>query len=339
VVREGVLGNPALAPEVESGGEVGLALPVPLLPGAWQLALAGHAARIDDAISMGIARLGAGGGAQVGREWVPVYENGDRLRRRGVHGAITAGADRDPWWARLSYDWGRIESRAPEPVLLDEAWLYPDIPQGEYASEGYAGPLGGVLDAVTAAGPRAYRPSYFDREHCLSLALVRRASTPPAGRGAIASLLRGWTLGAAARFETGRPYSRVFVHPAVLPPGSTDAGRGTDDPAWATPVHGDPWNGQRMPASFTLDLALQRRWRLGARGLRVTLEAFNLLGAENAESVYRATGQPDFDGYPDASAEYAARSRDPLHYGPPRVIRGAVSLDLLRDEGDAAGGR
>lgn len=345
---EGVVPNPGLAPEAETGAELGIALPCPLFPRTWRLAIAGYAGRIDDAIAMTAAWLGDGNGLSDG--WTPLYENSGTLRRRGLHAEVTTGSVDGPTWMRVAYDYGRIETDSFEPVLLDETWLYPDLPQGEYATEGYPGPLGGILDgiadqadplAATRAG--AYRPSYLDRAHCLSIAWVQHLYAPPAGARSIERLAGGWTIGAIARVESGRPYTQTYVSAAGLPAGSaSEDGRGTSDPAWDRVLEDADGNALRMPARFTVDLALQRRVAAGPLGLRFTIEALNLFNLTNVESVYRATGEPDTDGC-DGSATclgselaaqieaeaYAERLRDALHYDRPSVLRGAVRLELF----------
>ena len=235
-------------------------------------------------------------------------------------------------------------------MLLDEAWLYADLPQGEYETEGYAGPLGGILDGIAgqadpAAATRAgaYRSSYLDRAHCLSFACVRHLSPPPAGAGTFGHVTGGWTIGAIARFESGRPFTQTYANAAGLPPGSTtEDGRGTTDLAWDQVLEDAAWNALRMPSRFTVDLALQRRVAFGPLGLRFTIEALNLFDIINVESVYRATGEPDEDGCDGSAAclgselaahidadAYAERLRDALHYDRPFVMRGAVRLEMF----------
>jgi len=346
--HEGVVPNPALAPEIETGAELGWALPCPLFPDTWRLAIAGYAGRLDDAIAMTAAWLGDYSGS--GSGWVPLYESTGTLRRSGVHLEATTGSADGPTWMRFSYDYGRIETDSFEPVLLDEAWLFPDLPQGEYATEGYPGPLGGILDGIAgqadpAAATRAgaYRPSYLDRAHCFSAAWVQHLGAPPPGAGMVGRLTGGWTIGAIARLESGRPYTQTYVSAAALPAGSaTEEGRGTADLAWDQVVEGTEWNGLRMSARFTVDLAMQRRIAFGPLGLRLSIEALNLFDLVNVESVYRATGEPDEDGCDGSTAclgselaarinaeAYAERLKDVLHYDRPFVMRGAVRLEMF----------
>ncbi|MBM3317674.1 MAG: hypothetical protein FJY75_07460, partial [Candidatus Eisenbacteria bacterium] len=333
---EGVMGNPALRPEREQGAEIGCALPLSVAGRRLRLALAGHAGRITDALTTTSADLD--GATGLFSAAVPVYENGATLRRRGLHFEAEAGDPGGAFWTRLSYDLARIESDRCEPVLLDLRWLHPDRVQGEYDSEGYATPLGGILDEWVANGAAVqrseYRPANADRTHALSLALVRPADLPFLGAD--------WTLGALLAYESGRPFTQTLVHPAELAPGTSGAGRGPADPAWERPLAGFPRNGQRMPARFRIDAALQRRWLAARRALTLRVEVLNLLGIANAVAVHRATGQPDDDGcadlpgcaldaVPAAGRDlYAARAKVAEHYDIPWMLQIRLGVEFFR---------
>ncbi len=335
---EGVMGNPALTPEVETGAEIGLALNLPFTAFAEQtrLAVAGYAARLDDALTTGAAWVGIENSLYEG--WVPVYENGGTLRRWGLHAeASTRNADAATW-VRLSYDYGRIESDRFESPLLDAPWLFPDQSPGEYASEGYPGPLGGILDEILSQDPRQpdqeFRPANLDREHCMSLAMLHRIAPAPARARALDHLLGGWTLACLARLESGRPYTQAYIHPAVLPPGSSSGVRGPEDPAWEQLIADALRNALRMPTRLFLDVALSRRLAFGPWPLTFSIEALNLLDMANVVSVYRATGEADDDGClstPGCTADaaaYAERLVDPLFYDRPFVLRAALRAEL-----------
>ena len=293
---EGVMGNPDLKPERESGGEIGCAFPMPFAR-QWQMNVAGYAGRIDDAITLAAANIGEGRGlfdanGDGTREIVPAYENGGALRRYGLHLDATIGPSTSGRWARVSYDYSRIQSDRYESPLLDLRWLRPDLPQGEYASEGYATPLGGLFDELSASGgttpAAAFESSNLDRPHRLSVALV--TPLPNTFIGA------DWRLGGIFTFASGRPFSQVAVHPAGLPPGTSDTPRGQEDPAWENVVT-ELWRNQaRMRNQVEIDLALSRRWIRGSRCLTLAFETLNLLGIRNVLGVYRATGLPDDDG-------------------------------------------
>ncbi|MCK4411908.1 MAG: TonB-dependent receptor [Candidatus Eisenbacteria sp.] len=342
---EGVMGNPALEPELERAAEIGLAVPWPAGILTGRLALAGYAARLDDAITMSAAHLGEFRGLLQDGDWVPIYENGGTLRQWGLHFEAVAGRREGALWARLAYDWSRLESDRFEPPLLDARWIYPDRPPGEYESEGYAGPLGSLVEEFGSDGSvrEATRPGNLDRPHCLSLALIGRL--PASARGAhwTAVLAGGWTLGIIGRLESGRPFTQAYVYPSVIPPGTAAPERGPDDPAWETVPTGEDPNGERLPITFDLDLALQRRFALGSRFATLTIEALNVIDRENVIAIYRATGQPDEDGClgrpgcPGSTEEsgeidpgdYHERLIDPRHYGHPFMLRGSVSVELF----------
>jgi len=333
---EGIMGNPALEPEIERGLEVGIALPLPLVPWSGRLAVAGYAARVSDALSIEAARVGPWQGV-LGTDSLPVYGNGGTLTQVGIHVEAVVGSLEDGLWARLAYDLSRTETDRLEPPTLDAPWLVPDQASGEYESEGYAGPLGGIFDEWTAGFEQGDRTANLDRPHVVSLAVAARPH-PLAEGSQWARVLNGWTVGLLGRLESGRPFSQVYVHPAGLAPESIDEERGPDDPAWEEVLPG--LERGRMPLRARLDLALTRRFMLGSRALQVGAEALNLLARNNTVAVYRATGEPDEDGCIASCTpsdgvgeiepgEYRVRLRDPLNYDIPFVVRGWVRLELF----------
>lgn len=344
---EGVMGNPDLHPEKETSIELGLGRPLPIGGRTWNLQAALYATLIDDAISLGEAFLGE---ASDYEDAVPVYVSDGRLEQMGFHLAATAGEAADGAWVRLAYDFSRTQSDFFEPPLLNHRWLYPDRPQGEYSSEGYAGPIGGIMDLIQAAeagnsdrgiASRDMRPSNLDRPHRLSLALVSKGRPVPRTADWLRRLTGGWTMGLVVRFESGHPYTQVYGYPAGLVPSAEAFSRGPDDPAWESVFEDAQRNDERMPARLTLDVALSRRLALGERGLRISLEALNIPGLKNAVAVYRTTGKPDDDGCSGSescsaqlpaevdAATYQDRVLDPRNYDRPFVLRLGVSVDLL----------
>ncbi|MCB0430393.1 MAG: TonB-dependent receptor [Flavobacteriales bacterium] len=114
-------------------------------------------------------------------------------------------------------------------------------------------------------------------------------------------------------------------------------------------------NGSRLPWQFTIDLRVDRDIPLnfgkkdekgngGHGNLNLYLSITNLLDADNIISVYRATGNPDDDGYlTNAAAQgiieqqtnpqsfrdlYAIKVNNPANYSLPRQIRFGVQLDF-----------
>ncbi|MFN7690118.1 MAG: TonB-dependent receptor, partial [Bacteroidota bacterium] len=119
-------------------------------------------------------------------------------------------------------------------------------------------------------------------------------------------------------------------------------------------------NGSRLPFQFRFDLRVQKSFPItfkkmsgggedgenaGRRGnLNIYLQVLNLLNAKNIVSVYRATGNPDDDGFltsPSSSAiinsypspaafidQYDIRINNPNNYSIPRRMRIGVTLDF-----------
>ncbi len=337
--KEGVMGNPALEPEQELGVELGAATPLALGGGAWTLQASAHAGWLADAITMDYADLGMLSDADDERLIVPVYVNGGALRRYGLHVDATTGDQHGKWWLRVAYDLGRIESDSYEPPLLNSRWLDPDHPQGEYESEGLGRYRGGIYDAVNDDNELdrgIYRPSNLDRAHQVSLALIARGRERSGYADWFTALTSGWTKGVVVRLETGQPYTQTRAYAAGVLPQRVDGAFVLTD----VPPEDAPRNGQRMPARFTVDLALTRKLLVAAHVVVFRVEALNLLGLKNAEGVYRATGEPDDDGcaqfescssaWPSevTGEQYAKRITDPRHYSQPFQLRAGVSVQL-----------
>jgi hypothetical protein len=82
--------------------------------------------------------------------------------------------------------------------------------------------------------------------------------------------------------------------------------------------------------------------------VNVYVQAQNLLNAQNIISVYRATGNPEDDGYLTSSAAqnaigaqndadafrylYSLAVIDPTHFSLPRMWRAGISIQLLLDQ-------
>jgi hypothetical protein len=114
-------------------------------------------------------------------------------------------------------------------------------------------------------------------------------------------------------------------------------------------------NGSRLPWLFTLDGQLDRNINLTfgkdkegdkakAANLNIYLLVTNILNSENVTGVWRATGNPDDDGYLAAPQwqqaiseqvdeqayrdQYSQKVFNPFNYGAPRTIRLGVRLDF-----------
>jgi hypothetical protein len=112
-------------------------------------------------------------------------------------------------------------------------------------------------------------------------------------------------------------------------------------------------NGSRKPWQYRIDLQLDRNFMLEfgddenkkkAAYLNVYLRVTNMFNIVNVLNVYRATGNPDDDGYLAASQfqasiqnqldeqsfrdYYALKVQNPFNYGIPRTIRLGVKFDF-----------
>ncbi len=335
---EGVMGNPSIVPEKETGVEIGAALPFSLAEKRWRLGCALYAGRIDETVTLTASTIGTGGEEET--LTVPAYESGGRMRRYGLHLEAQSGDQQGAMWFRVAYDLSRVESDRFEPPLLDGPWLYPDRPQGEYESEGLAGPIGGIYDGLDDLESGTFRPANMDRLHRVSLALTLRDRPAATGSDVLARVVRGWKAGTVARFESGRPYTQIYIYPAGVLPGPDEASRGPGEAGWEQRVEGTERNGRRMPSRFTLDLNVARPFRWLKRTWHFGFEVLNLLAIENAQAVYRATGEPNDDGcmgsqfcaldLPDGvdADLYSSRITDPRLYDRGFVLRATLSLEL-----------
>jgi hypothetical protein len=108
-------------------------------------------------------------------------------------------------------------------------------------------------------------------------------------------------------------------------------------------------NGSRLPWQFRLSAKLNKnfviKWSDKKRSnLNVYVQVQNLLDAENIISVYRATGNPEDDGYLTSAAAqnsidakndpnafrylYSLAVNNPSNYSLPRMWRAGISIDF-----------
>jgi hypothetical protein len=108
-------------------------------------------------------------------------------------------------------------------------------------------------------------PLDFDQRH--QVVGILRARAPERWPGWI----RNFQAGAVGRLSSGLPYSRTDL---------------TGDSLIGPP------NSHRLPATWTLDLRVGRRFSLGAVGLELWVDARNLTARRNVVAVRRDTGSP-----------------------------------------------
>ena len=151
------------------------------------------------------------------------------------------------------------------------------------------------------------------------------------GDGRAGSILDGLDLNVLASFQSGNSVRS----PAV-------AGLAYGDPRFRTP--GQPGATLRGPWMFQLDGRVDRTIPIGTFSLDLYIYAINLLGRDNAVSVFPRTGDPGNDGWLQTDAgRMAAAGNGPQYvafynavvngknsgnWGPPRQIRFGARLDL-----------
>ncbi len=326
-LHEGAMGNPDLQPEREYGLEIGVG--------------ASSSGRIDAGLALyGTyeTNLPALDYVNLKGDWVPTYTSGASRRRLGVHVQADWRASK-----RLrciaSYDFSRTYTDRFEPPLLEEPWLYPNDPRGEYATEGYPGPLGGLWDdQYGTLQPGRMEPADSDRPHVLGAAVI--IEMPEWETSVVTRALSGYTVGVLLSWKSGRPYTPCDPYDTTIPPVAEVS---EDTREVGQPPKGTVRNSERMPSTFRIDLAASRALRLWGARMRIRLEVMNLLDERNVVAVYRATGEPDEDGFHsqeggtgvlvayeqgDSEEKLAERLRDPRHYDTPLSIRFGLSLYL-----------
>ncbi len=163
----------------------------------------------------------------------------------------------------------------------------------------------------TAFGPVVLgsQPSAGDTRHALDLAVDARV---PAGR------LRGLGAGVVVAAQSGRPYR------ALAP----NTGFSVFDPFTSNVA-----DVARLPWTSQVDLRLDYRFGAGPVGVTAFVWAENVLGTRNVLAVYRATGEPDADGFPatPAGQSVLTAAGDRLLYeaytGGPVNVGGVQSTD------------
>ncbi|HEX9951209.1 MAG TPA: hypothetical protein VGB53_05525 [Rubricoccaceae bacterium] len=145
------------------------------------------------------------------------------------------------------------------------------------ASDATGGSVAGLLVSADSA------PSLGETRHALDLALDARV---PAGLG----LLSGTGVGVVVAAQSGLPYTAL----------GTNTGFSVLDTF--TPNIAGSVNSARLPWTTQVDVRVDRRFAAGPASITVFVWAENLLGTRNVLAVYRATGQPDRDGFPETAS-------------------------------------
>jgi outer membrane receptor protein involved in Fe transport len=77
-------------------------------------------------------------------------------------------------------------------------------------------------------------------------------------------------------------------------------------------------NSARMPATYTVDMEIEKEWKVSDFTLSVFAEILNLTDHKNVVAIYTDTGEPDATTLGHNSQEYI---QDPSNFGPPRRIQ------------------
>lgn len=190
--------------------------------------------------------------------------------------------------------------------------------------------------------PSVTTPADSDVRHAVDVAAEYRIAAGEGPEVVGLDVLGGFGVAAVFSAQSGRPYT------ASLAPTFS-----VNDP-FTSPAAAI--NGARLPWVSQLDLRVEKQFRLGGGALDAFVWIENVLGTENVLAVYRATGEPDDDGFLDtpggqfyianqpspasgifnylaytggpANIGGAQSSGGPLFYGLPRRVRLGLRLTL-----------
>ncbi len=175
---------------------------------------------------------------------------------------------------------------------------------------------------------RTTNPLSYDRRHTIQTTLDYRFASGRRYNGPVITrnmddgteksirLLEGTGINVVFRGLSGVPYSRSStVYPVLLGGGAILQGS---------------INGSRLPWQFSMDARLDRDITLTVGGdenrrslyMNVYVQVLNVLNTKNVMGVYRATGNPDDDGYL-AAAEWQTQIREQLD---PQAYRDLYSI-------------
>ena len=207
--------------------------------------------------------------------------------------------------------------------------------QGAYTlawAEGISADSDAIATLIWRAGPGDPFPTFdisaeSDTRHAIDL--VASGRIPTTGF----SVLGGFGGGLVLSAQSGLPYTRIEPNTGI-----------SIGDSFTTPALGSI-NSARLPWTHQLDLRLDKQVTIGPSTVELFAWVQNVLGTENVLAVYRATGQPDDDGYlstpggesyastPERQALYRAYISGPVNvggnqstsapyiYGQPRQIR------------------
>jgi hypothetical protein len=209
-------------------------------------------------------------------------------------------------------------------------------------AEGTGSSAGSSLSLINSGQPnlRAIFPYSYDQRHVVTGTVDFRYGQGKDYNGLVLGgkkILENTGVNFTANYSSGRPYSASKTVSSLTGLG-------------ASVLEGTP-SGSRNPGTFRVAMQVDRNFMLkfGSKkqksaALNVYLLVNNLFNTKNILGVYRATGNPDDDGFlSDAQFQtiiasqiseasfreyYALRMNNPFNYSLPRTIRLGVKLDF-----------
>lgn len=209
-------------------------------------------------------------------------------------------------------------------------------------AEGTGSSAGSSVALINSGQPnlRAIFPYSYDQRHVVNATVDFRYGEGKDYNGLVIGgkqIFQNTGVNFTANYASGTPYS-ASKSPVPLTGGLANILEGTP-------------NGSRRPGQFRVAMQIDRNFMLKfgqkkqkTAALNVYLLVNNLFNTRNILGVYRATGNPDDDGYlSDAQFQsiiasqideasfreyYALRMNNPFNYSLPRTIRLGVKLDF-----------
>ena len=201
-----------------------------------------------------------------------------------------------------------------------------------------------ALSLVNSGQPnlRTIFPYSYDQRHQITGTLDYRYGEGKDYNGPVLfgkDILANTGINLVGNFASGSPYS---AQKTITPAASMSGGSGT--------LKGKV-NGSRKPGTFRTDMQIDKNLivKFGeddkkSANLNIYLLVNNVFNTANILNVYRATGNPDDDGYLNAAQYqneiaiqndemafrnyYAMKMNNPFNYAMPRTIRLGVKLDF-----------
>ena len=135
--------------------------------------------------------------------------------------------------------------------------------------------------------PNSLDPADFDQRHTLNASVDYRLGQDEGPELFGARLLENFGLNVLLQYGSGQRYTRIQAADT----------RSIDDDITSAAIGGI--NGSTLPSTSRIDLRLDRSFDLGfaSSSFKAYLWIQNVLDTQNVIAVYRATGQPDEDGY------------------------------------------